>query len=183
MATFRVPTLPATANRLIRRHVVESEALPPKRETLCTRPFSLRSSKSLATAVAMCSAGHHAFRDRTMGREKTTSPTLRGPGQDRGLDQFVLRRSPLAVFGTLHSLRPRNSSKTLCPRYMPGRMFWVYFVGCALIAASLSIAAKIGVRWSGPAGGNHDVYVCGNALSSQCVAPPPCPNYLDDRLP
>jgi uncharacterized membrane protein len=32
---------------------------------------------------------------------------------------------------------------------MPGRMFWVYFVGCALIAASLSIAAKIGVRWSG----------------------------------
>jgi len=32
---------------------------------------------------------------------------------------------------------------------MPGRMFWVYFVGCALIAASLSIATKIGVRWSG----------------------------------
>jgi hypothetical protein len=28
-------------------------------------------------------------------------------------------------------------------------MFWVYFVGCALIAASLSIATKIGVRWSG----------------------------------
>jgi uncharacterized membrane protein YphA (DoxX/SURF4 family) len=28
-------------------------------------------------------------------------------------------------------------------------MFWVYFVGCALIAASLSIAAKIEVRWSG----------------------------------
>src|SRR5215471_21284913 len=32
---------------------------------------------------------------------------------------------------------------------MPGRMFWVYFVGCALIAASLSIATKIAVRWSG----------------------------------
>jgi uncharacterized membrane protein YphA (DoxX/SURF4 family) len=28
-------------------------------------------------------------------------------------------------------------------------MFWVYFVGCALIAASLSIATKIAVRWSG----------------------------------
>jgi uncharacterized membrane protein YphA (DoxX/SURF4 family) len=28
-------------------------------------------------------------------------------------------------------------------------MFWVYFVGCALIAASLSIATKIGVHWSG----------------------------------
>ena len=32
---------------------------------------------------------------------------------------------------------------------MPWRMFWVYFVGFALIAASLSIATKIGVRWSG----------------------------------
>jgi hypothetical protein len=32
---------------------------------------------------------------------------------------------------------------------MPGRMFWVYFVGCALIAASLSIATRIGVRYSG----------------------------------
>jgi hypothetical protein len=32
---------------------------------------------------------------------------------------------------------------------MPWRLFWVYFVGCALIAASLSIATKIEVRWSG----------------------------------
>jgi uncharacterized membrane protein len=35
------------------------------------------------------------------------------------------------------------------PSYMPWRMFWVYFVGFALIAASLSIATKIQVRWSG----------------------------------
>jgi hypothetical protein len=32
---------------------------------------------------------------------------------------------------------------------MPFRLFWAYFVGVALIAASLSIAAKILVRWSG----------------------------------
>jgi len=32
---------------------------------------------------------------------------------------------------------------------MPWRMFWVYFVGFALIAASLSIATKRQVRWSG----------------------------------
>src|SRR5258708_38347398 len=32
---------------------------------------------------------------------------------------------------------------------MPLRSFWVYFVGFALIAASLSIATKIQVRWSG----------------------------------
>jgi hypothetical protein len=32
---------------------------------------------------------------------------------------------------------------------MPWRSFWVYFVGCALIAASLSIATRTAVRWSG----------------------------------
>jgi uncharacterized membrane protein YphA (DoxX/SURF4 family) len=32
---------------------------------------------------------------------------------------------------------------------MPWRMFWVYAIGVALIAASLSIATKIAVRWSG----------------------------------
>jgi len=33
--------------------------------------------------------------------------------------------------------------------YMPWRLFWVYSIGCALIAASLSIATRIAVRWSG----------------------------------
>ena len=56
--------------------------------------------------------------------------------------------APLAVFGMLHLFAP-DFVKDLVPRYMPWRMFWVYFVGCALIAASLSIAGKIGVRWSG----------------------------------
>jgi hypothetical protein len=37
----------------------------------------------------------------------------------------------------------------IVPPYMPWRMFWVYSVGCALIAASLSIATRIGVRRSG----------------------------------
>ena len=37
----------------------------------------------------------------------------------------------------------------MVPSYMPWRLFWLYFVGVALIAASLSIATKIQVRWSG----------------------------------
>src|SRR5262245_28536361 len=37
----------------------------------------------------------------------------------------------------------------LVPRYMPWRMFWVYFVGCALVAAAVSIGTKRWVRWSG----------------------------------
>lgn len=37
----------------------------------------------------------------------------------------------------------------LVPPYMPLRLFWIYFVGTALIIASLSIATKRQVRWSG----------------------------------
>src|SRR5262249_5636404 len=54
----------------------------------------------------------------------------------------------LAVFGALHLFGPQLV-RDLVPRYMPWRMFWVYFVGCSLIAASLSTATGIAVRWSG----------------------------------
>ena len=37
----------------------------------------------------------------------------------------------------------------IVPAYMPWRLFWAYFFGFALLAASLSIATKIQVRWSG----------------------------------
>src|ERR1041384_7721009 len=71
----------------------------------------------------------------------------------RALDKIVALSNlcyglPLAVFGALHLYGPQFVAG-LVPRYMPGRLFWVYFVGCALIAASLSIATRIQVRWSG----------------------------------
>ena len=71
----------------------------------------------------------------------------------RGLDKIVALSNlcfaiPLAVFGALHLFAP-DFVLPIVPRYMPWRMFWAYFVGCALIAASLSIAAKLAVRWSG----------------------------------
>lgn len=55
---------------------------------------------------------------------------------------------PLAVFGAEHFLDYKNIMQ-IVPRYMPFPLFWTFFVGLALIAAALSIAARVQVRWSG----------------------------------
>ena len=73
--------------------------------------------------------------------------------QARGIDKIVALAPlcfaiPLAVFGAEH-LSSQRSMQAMVPSYMPWRMFWVYFVGIALIAASLSIATRRQVRWSG----------------------------------
>jgi uncharacterized membrane protein YphA (DoxX/SURF4 family) len=56
--------------------------------------------------------------------------------------------APLAVFGAEH-LSEARSIMLGVPSYMPWHLFWAYFVGCALLSASLSIATRIQVRWSG----------------------------------
>jgi uncharacterized membrane protein len=71
----------------------------------------------------------------------------------RGLDKVVALSNlcfaaPLAVFGALH-LSDVEFVMPIVPSYMPWRLFWGYFFGFALLAASLSIATKIQVRWSG----------------------------------
>jgi len=71
----------------------------------------------------------------------------------RGLDKIVALTHvcfavPLAVFGAEH-FSLGNSMIGLVPAYMPWRLFWIYFVGVALIIAALSIATRIQVRWSG----------------------------------
>jgi len=55
---------------------------------------------------------------------------------------------PMGVFGTDHFADAVNIAK-IVPRYMPWHMFWTYFVGVALIAASLSIILKINARLAG----------------------------------
>jgi uncharacterized membrane protein len=73
--------------------------------------------------------------------------------QARGTDKIVALTNvcfaiPLAAFGAEH-LSGAKFIMNLVPPYMPWRLFWAYFVGFALIAASLSIATRIQVRWSG----------------------------------
>jgi hypothetical protein len=70
-----------------------------------------------------------------------------------GLDKVVALSNlcfaaPLAVFGALH-LAAAEGLATMVPSYMPWKLFWAYFFGFALLAASLSISTKILVRWSG----------------------------------
>ena len=97
-------------------------------------------------AVAMCTAGIALFLIGAWAAKNDIAGA-------RGLDKIVALGNlcfavPLAVFGALHFFGPQFV-RDLVPPYMPWRMFWVYFVGCALIAASLSIATKTAVRWSG----------------------------------
>lgn len=73
--------------------------------------------------------------------------------QARGLEKIVALgnlcfAAPLAVFGAEHFSAAQGISQGV-PRFMPWPLFWTYFVGAGLVAASLSIATKIQVRWSG----------------------------------
>jgi len=97
-------------------------------------------------AIGMCSAGITFF---LIGIWAAKNDVAKAPG----LDKIVALSNPclaipLAVFGALHLFGPQLVLP-IVPQYMPWHLFWVYFIGCALIAASLSIATKIWVRWSG----------------------------------
>jgi uncharacterized membrane protein len=98
------------------------------------------------TAISMCSAATALFVIGILAARRDLA-------QARGLDKIVALSNmcfaiPLAVFGAEHLAAARSLAEGV-PNYMPGRLFWAYFVGFALIAASLSIATKIQVRWSG----------------------------------
>ncbi len=54
---------------------------------------------------------------------------------------------PMAVFGADHLSDPKTIMQ-IVPEWMPGRLFWTYFVGICLIAAALSIVLRIQLRLS-----------------------------------
>jgi uncharacterized membrane protein len=98
------------------------------------------------TAVSMCVAGIFVFLVAAWA-SRTDIPRA------VGLDKIVALCNlcfaiPLAVFAAEH-FSGAQFIKLGVPSYMPWPLFWAYFVGFALLAASLSIATKIQVRWSG----------------------------------
>src|SRR3984885_11744599 len=98
------------------------------------------------TAVSMSGAGL-ALLVIGLLAAKNDIARARGPNKILALTNLCFA-IPLAAFGAEH-LSGGKILMNAVPSYMPWRLFWVYFVGFALIAASLSIATKIQVRWSG----------------------------------
>ena len=98
------------------------------------------------TIVAMCLAGVTMLFVGALAARRDVA-------RARGLDRIVALGNlcyaiPLAVFGALHLFGTRFVID-LVPEFMPWHLFWAYFVGVALIAASVSIAINVAVRWSG----------------------------------
>ncbi len=59
----------------------------------------------------------------------------------------VFEAVPLAMFGMEHFLSAQGISQ-IVPKWLPGPLFWTYFVGAALVAAGISFIAWRCVRWS-----------------------------------
>ena len=102
-------------------------------------------SQISSTAAAMCCAGFVVLLIGLLAAKRHIA-------EARGLNKIVAMSNlcfaiPLAIFGALHLFGPQFV-KAIVPDYMPLRMFWVYFVGCALVAAAISIASKVAVQWS-----------------------------------
>lgn len=59
----------------------------------------------------------------------------------------VFEAVALAIFAAEHFLDARDLANGV-PRWLPGPLFWAYFVGVALLAAAVSFIAWRCVRWS-----------------------------------
>jgi uncharacterized membrane protein len=92
----------------------------------------------IGTGIAALAAGLFFVRPRLAAAS--------GPGRILVLGP-VFEAVALAIFAAEHFLAARDLS-VIVPRWLPGALFWTYFVGAALLAAAISFIAGRYVRWS-----------------------------------
>jgi uncharacterized membrane protein len=79
---------------------------------------------------------------------------LAASGEEGVLDRLLLLGPlcyaiALAIFAAEHYTAPHDLVG-IVPKWLPFRMFWVYFVGTAWLAAAISFILARAVRWSAP---------------------------------
>jgi uncharacterized membrane protein len=77
------------------------------------------------------------------GREFWTAPGIEKAASLGRVSLAV----PIAVFGAEHLTSPQTILRII-PAWMPGKLFWTYFVGAALIGAALSLIFRVRIRLS-----------------------------------
>jgi uncharacterized membrane protein len=92
----------------------------------------------LAAGIAALTAGLILARPRFTAATGPAKLLVLGP---------VFEAVALAIFAAEHFLDARDLA-TIVPHWLPGALFWTYFVGVALLAAAVSLIAWQCVRWS-----------------------------------
>jgi uncharacterized membrane protein len=92
----------------------------------------------IGTGIAALAAGLFLVRVRFAAASGAGRILVLGP---------VFEAVALAIFAAEHFLAARDLS-AIVPRWLPGALFWTYFVGAALLAAAISFIAWRYVRWS-----------------------------------
>ncbi|MGA8937566.1 MAG: hypothetical protein WB439_00220 [Acidobacteriaceae bacterium] len=93
----------------------------------------------IAAGVVALVAGLALVRGRLVGTSGVRRVLVLGP---------VFEGVALAMFAAEHFLDARDLMG-IVPKWLPGHLFWTYFVGVALLAAAVSFLAWRCVRWSG----------------------------------
>ena len=100
--------------------------------------MSVESCGMIGAAIAAVAVGLFFVRARFAAASGVGKVLVLGP---------VFEAVALTVFATEHFLSARALS-AIVPRWLPGALFWTYFVGVALLAAAVSFIVWRYVRWS-----------------------------------
>ena len=92
----------------------------------------------IGAGIAALAAGLYLVRGRFAAASGAGKILVLGP---------VFEAVALAIFAAEHFLAARDMMG-IVPRWLPGPLFWTYFVGAALLAAAVSFIAWRHVRWS-----------------------------------